>query len=172
MRKLEIKDAELMQVAIQEEIQRSEESRYDHRLHGVLLVCSGLSCYKVADLLGQSPRTVQYWVQRFERDGFAGLQGGMRSGRPAALDQSTLQTVGYDLRQAPQVFGYTQNLWDGKLLSHHLSRNYRVKLGIRQCQRLFGYLGFRRRKPRSLIAHADPEAKAAYKKTKPFIKKR
>jgi hypothetical protein len=26
-------------------------------------------------------------------------------------------------------------------------------------------LGFRRRKPRSLIAHADPEAKAAYKKT-------
>jgi transposase len=103
MRKLEIKDAVFMQVAIQEEIQRSEESRYDHRLHGVLLVCSGLSCYKVAELLGQSPRTVQYWVQRFERDGFAGLQAGMRSGRPAALDESTLQTVGNDVRQAPQV---------------------------------------------------------------------
>ncbi len=36
MRKLEIVDAEVMQVAIRQEIDRSEESRYDHRLHGVL----------------------------------------------------------------------------------------------------------------------------------------
>ena len=45
MRRLEIEDAAIMQMAIQDEIHRSEESRYDHRLHGVLLVCSGLSCY-------------------------------------------------------------------------------------------------------------------------------
>jgi transposase len=38
-------------------------------------------------------------------------------------------------------------------------------MGVRQCQRLFHQLGFRRRKPRSLIAQADPEAQAAYKKT-------
>jgi transposase len=38
-------------------------------------------------------------------------------------------------------------------------------MGVRQCQRLFHQLGFRRRKPRSVIAQADPEAKAAYKKT-------
>lgn len=33
MRKLEIADAEIMQLAIRQEIERSEESRYDHRLH-------------------------------------------------------------------------------------------------------------------------------------------
>ena len=38
-------------------------------------------------------------------------------------------------------------------------------MGVRQCQRIFHQLGFRRRKPRPLIAQADPEAKAAYKKT-------
>ncbi len=58
MRKLEIKEAALMRLALHDEIRRSEDSRYDHRLHGVLLVCSGLSCYAVAELLGQSPRTV------------------------------------------------------------------------------------------------------------------
>ena len=42
MRKLEIEDAEIMRVAIQLEIRRSGDSRYDHRLHGVLLVGQGL----------------------------------------------------------------------------------------------------------------------------------
>jgi transposase len=36
---------------------------------------------------------------------------------------------------------------------------------VRQCQRLFRQMGFRLRKPRPLIAHADPAAQAAYKKT-------
>lgn len=165
MRKLEIQDADLMRIAIQDEIHRSEESRYDHRLHGVLLVCSGLSCYEVANLFGQSPRTVQYWVQRFEDRGFAGLQEAERSGRPPLLDETTLQAVGNDLRKEPRAFGYSQNLWDGKLLSHHLRTKYGIQLGVRQCQRVFNRLGFRRRKPRPLIANADPEAQRAYKKT-------
>jgi len=46
MRKLEIKDAGMMKIALQQEISRSEESRYDHRLHGILLVCSGKSWRK------------------------------------------------------------------------------------------------------------------------------
>lgn len=165
MRRLEISDAEIMQVAIQQEIVRSEGSRYDHRLHGVLLVCSGMSTYEVAELFGRSPRTIQYWVQRFERNGFAGLQDTERPGRPTTLGAATLERVGKDLRRDPRKLGYTQTLWDGKLLSHHLAASYCVHLGVRQCQRLFTQLGFRRRKPRPLIAQADPEAQRAYKKT-------
>ena len=58
MRKLVLKDNELMRIDIQQEIARSEESRYDHRLNGLLLVSQGYSCYDVADLLGQDPRTI------------------------------------------------------------------------------------------------------------------
>ena len=165
MRRLEVQDREIMRVAVQQEILRSGESRYDHRLHGILLVCSGLSCYETAEVLGQSPRTVEYWVQRFERSGFAGLEEGERTGRPSALDDALLATIGKDLRRSPRDLGYDQNLWDGKLLSHHLQRAFGVHLGVRQCQRLFRRLGFRRRKPRPLIAKADPEAQRAYKKT-------
>ena len=39
-----------MRIAIQQEIQRSDESRYDHRLHGLLLVTGGESCRRVARL--------------------------------------------------------------------------------------------------------------------------
>jgi hypothetical protein len=49
---------------LQDEIRRSEESRYDHRLHGVLLVAQGLTCPEVASLLGDVPRTVEYWELR------------------------------------------------------------------------------------------------------------
>ena len=49
MRKLQIEDAEVMRIAIQQEIGRSEESRYDHRLHGLLLVTAGQSCREVAE---------------------------------------------------------------------------------------------------------------------------
>ena len=66
MRKLQIEDAEVMRIAIQQEIGRSEESRYDHRLHGLLLVTAGQSCREVAQLFGEDGTTVQRWVQRFE----------------------------------------------------------------------------------------------------------
>lgn len=172
MRKLDIKDAEIIRLAVQDEILRSEESRYDHRLHGILLICSGFSCSEVAELFGRSRRTIQYWVRRFEQSGFAGLQEVPRSGRPPVLSEALLQAVGKDLRRSPFEFGYTQNLWDGKLLSHHLAQIYGVELKVRQCQRMFHQLGFRRRKPRPLIAKANPHAQRNYKKTQPPGQKR
>jgi len=172
MRKLEIQDAEIMKVALQQEIVRSEDSRYDHRLHGVLLVCAGKTCYEVAELLGHSPRTIEYWVNRFERSGFAGLEEGERPGRPPTLDERTCERVGRDLRRSPRELGHEANLWDGKLLRHHLAARYGVQLGVRQCQRLFRQLGFRRRKPRPVIAQGDPQAQRAYKKTPPSGSKR
>ena len=165
MRKLEIADSEIMRIAVQNEIARSEESRYDHRLHGVLLVISGQSCYEVAELLGHSPRTIEGWVNRFEKSGFAGLEERSRPGRPASLSDVEIAAVGRDLRRSPRELGYEQTLWDGSLLSHHLDKKFGAKLGVRQCQRLFRRLGFRRRKPRPVIANADPEVQCRYKKT-------
>jgi transposase len=165
MRKLEIADAEMMRIAVQQEIRRSEDSRYDYRLHGVLLVSQGLSCGTVADYLGEHRVTVERWVTGFNHSGFAALREGERSGRPTRLAEADWKRVDRDLRKPPRKLGYGQNLWDGKLLSHHLAVRYGVQLAVRQCQRIFRHLGFRRRKPRPVIAEADPAAQAAYKKT-------
>lgn len=119
----------------------------------------------MAEFFNHSPRTVQYWVKRFEEEGFVSLVDTPRSGRPSRLDEKIMEMIDKDLRDAPRSFEYSENLWDGKLLSHHLSKKYDVCLGVRQCQRLFIISGFRRRKPRPIIAKSDPEAKATYKKT-------
>jgi transposase len=165
MRKLEIGDAEIMKIALQQEIIRSDESRYDHRLHGVLLVSQGFSCYEVGSILGHTPKTIETWINQFNAKGFSGLQEEIRYGRPSVLNETMINKINSDLRRNPREFEYSQNLWDGKLLSHHLDHIYNVKLGVRQCQRLFNKFGFRLRKPRPVIARADEEAQKEYKKT-------
>lgn len=165
MRRLTISDREEMILALQDEIRRSPDARYDHRLHGVLLVAQGMSCRKAAAALGDAPRTVDYWVHRFEQDGFAGLSDGEREGRPARLDAKQRARVEAALRRSPADYGLAAQLWDGPLLSSFLKKQLGVTLRVRQCQRLFRQLGFRLRKPRPQVAQADPAAQAAHKKT-------
>jgi len=148
-------------------IRRSPDSRYDHRLHGVLLVAQGMTCREVARLLGDAPRTVQLWVHRFEAEGLAGLVEGERPGRPSRLRAEQLQALERILRGSPAEVGLGTHLWDGKTLAAYIEREYGVALSVRQCQRLFHKLGFRLRKPRPVIAQADAEAQRAFKKTPP-----
>ena len=163
MKPITIDDPDII-LGLQDEIRRSDESRYDHRLHGVLLVAQGMTCPEVARLLGDSPRSVQYWLKRFEEDGLVGLSEKERSGRPSSLTEKQLAVVDKVLREAPVVHGLSGNLWDGKTLSAFIEKRFRISLGVRQCQRLFRQLGFRLRKPRPAIAHADAELQKQHKK--------
>lgn len=172
MRKLEMADSDVMRLAICGEISRSDESRYDHRLHGLLLVANGHSCAEVGQMFGEAATTIQRWVRRFEESGFAGLREGERSGRPRSMDDEIWSRLKADLRKDPKALGLDANLWDGPLLSEHLRRRYGIKLGVRQCQRLFRQMGFRLRKPRPQVAQADPILVAKVKKTAPLGKAR
>ena len=172
MQRLKIADADIMRIAIQQEIVRTEESRYDHRLHGLLLITAGQSCQQVAELFGEDRRTVQRWVKTFETLGLDSLREGERPGRPKSLDARQWAALGKDLRRSPAAFGYEAGLWDGKLLSEHLRQRYQVTLGVRQCQRLFRQMGFRFRKPRPQVAQSDPAKVTAFKKTASSGKKR
>lgn len=172
MKPLKISDAETMILALQDEIRRSDESRYDHRLHGVLMVAHGISCREAAGVLGDAPRTVENWVHRFERQGLAGLSEAERPGRPSRLSPAQLAKVETALRQSPAEAGVEGGgVWDGRTLSCYLEQKFAVELKARQCQRLFRQLGFRLRKPRPLIAQADPQAQATHKKTPRLGKK-
>lgn len=165
MKALTISDKEEMILALQDEIRRSPDARYDHRLHGVLLVAEGMSCRKVAETLGDSHGTVANWVARFEKHGFAGLNDQEGRGRRPRLGRAELKQVESALRKSPAHYGLAAQLWDGPLLSSFLERRFGIVLRARQCQRLFRRLGFRLRKPRPEIAQADPLEQAVVKKT-------
>ena len=164
MKKLTIADADIMILGLQDEIRRSQDSRYDHRLHAVLLIAQGMSCPEVGRLLGDAPRTIEYWVHRFDEEGLSGLVDLERPGRPSRLGDEEYREIGEALRLSPLEVGMGTNLWDGKTLSEFIHSRYRISLGVRQCQRLFRQLGFRMRKPRPVIARADPERQEEHKK--------
>jgi transposase len=133
-------------------------------LHGVLLVAQGLTCPEVAALLGDGSRSVEYWVRGFEETGLAGLQEGERPGRPPRLSPQQRGEVDAVLRKAPREVGMAGNRWDGKTLAAWIERQYGARLGVRQGQRVFRPLGFRLRKPRPVVAPADPQRQKAHKK--------
>src|SRR5439155_17072987 len=111
---LTVADSETIILALQDEIRRSEESRYDHRLHGLLLVAHGSTCPEVAALLGDAPRTVEYWIRRFEERGLAALREGDRSGRPGRLSAKHLRGSNTGVRRMPGGRGVRRNMWDGQ----------------------------------------------------------
>lgn len=163
MKPLTLSDPALI-FGIQDEIRRNEESRYDHRLHALLLVAQGMTCPQVAKKFGDARGTVRYWVQRFEKDGFGGLIDQERSGRPRRLSEKQMDEIGKILRCSPLSFGLAANLWDGKTLSAFLKKRWDIDLGVRQCQRLFRQLGFRLRKPRPVIASVNLLDQKRFKK--------
>ncbi len=164
MKPLTLVDSPAVVMALQAEIRRSRESRYDQRLHGVLLVAQAMSCPEVGRLLGVAPRTVEYWVRRFEERGLDGLAEERRRGRPARLSDMQLRDVEALLRQAPPDGDLGQATWDGKALKAWLARRYGVRLGVRQCQRMLRQFAFPRLEPYPLTVRAGSNARKTSKK--------
>lgn len=119
---------------------RSVELRYAHRLHAVLLVGVGHSCYQVALWLGDDARSIERWVHAFEAQGVDGLKGHPGSGRPARLTPGQRAQLALDLASEPGDHGYSQPRWSGKLLAQHLAKQFGVGLSQRRCQRLLQLL--------------------------------
>lgn len=163
MKPLTLSDPAII-LGLQDEIRRSNESRYDHRLHALLLIARGLSCPDVARHFGESRTAVWGWVKRFNEKGLGGLIDGDRTGRPVRLNEAQMEDVNQALRQPPPDGG----VWDGKTLSTYIEKKHRIRLGVRQCQRLFGKLGFRFRKPRPMLAHGNPDLQKTFKKNSKF----
>jgi transposase len=165
MKRITVPDAETFIAAIQDELSRTREGRYFHRLAVVLHVLRGASAYEASRAFGFSSRAIEYWIKRLASNGLNGLWDGKHPGRPSRLSASQTQRLRKELRRSPRELGYDQNLWDGVLLSHHLTKDYSISLSVRQCQRLFQQLGFSLQRPRRQASEADPAQQETFKKT-------
>ena len=136
MRKLSLSSAKGVRELIHASVKTSSEQRFLHRLHCVLLIAEGRSCYEVARWFGGDPRTIERWVHALDLHGIEGLREHPAGGRPAKLASAQAQRLALDLQKPPHVSGYPKREWSGKLLTQHLEGSYGVKLSARQCQRM------------------------------------
>lgn len=115
----------------------SAQTRYLHRLHAVLLVSIGRSCYEVARWFGDDPRSVERWVHAFETAGDAGLHDHHAGGRKSQLTAAQAEALAHDLTQAPSALGYHHARWSAKLIALHVQARFDIRLSARQCLRMY-----------------------------------
>jgi len=109
------------------------------------LISDGKTCAEVAALFSDGLRTVQYWAKRFNEDEIEGLRDAARPGRKVRISDEEREVLAQNLRRLPGDFGYSQNLWDGKLLSHHLKQEFNVELKS-MSSKGFGQIGHKNKR--------------------------
>jgi len=107
MKKMHISDADAVKLILQDETWRSNQARYDHRLHAMLMATQRMSC-RAESLLDDSPSTLAYWVNRFEAEGLSGPADTSRPVKPRRLDEKLLQQIQEALSSSPSECGLAQ----------------------------------------------------------------
>jgi len=161
---LKIENAERIKAEIQSHFSVNEDARFVRRLDIILLLCNKQSVSNIVDLFGINATTIQRWVGRLNEFGFEGLRDKPGRGRRSLLSEADQTKLKKDIEKSPKDFGYDQARWDGKLLSHHIKKDYNVEIKVRQCQNLFKQLGFSLQRPRKMPDGGDPEKQEAFKK--------
>jgi transposase len=168
MQKLKIRKAKEVEAQIHQYLRNSDEARFIHRLHGILLLLNNEenNCANIASLFKNSPRSLSNWVHSVNNTGtIEVLRDKPRKGRNGRLLSEQLDQIKLVLQNHPSEVGLSTNIWDGKTLSYFIQREFSITLQVRQCQRLFHKLGFSLKRARPIVAKGNPEKKEQAKKT-------
>lgn len=142
MNKRKITNKSDLILSIQKALKENEEAKYYHRLDIVMLAINGMPVKEIASLYNESPSTISYWTKKAMELGVEALRSGKHTGRKSRLSAEQLCQLEEDLHKSPAEFGYELAVWDGPLLSRHLSEHYAVNIKVRQCQRIMKQLGY------------------------------
>lgn len=168
MQRLKVENPKSIEGQIHKHIKNSDEAKFIHRLHGILLLLNSEenNCANIAGLFQNSPRSLSNWVHQINKSGsIEALRDKPRKGRTPRLTPSQLAHIKIILQDHPSKVGISANIWDGKSLSYYIEKKFSVILKVRQCQRLFHKLGFSLKRARPIVAKGDPEKKEQAKKT-------
>jgi transposase len=168
MKRLIVENKEEISRQIRSYFERNTESRFIHRVHGILLFIEkeSESCDSIGYLFGNSPRTISNWIKKLNSSGdLESLRDEPRPGRPSRLSLGQKLELKEILQRQPEASGMTGNIWDGKTLSAYIERRYGIILKVRTCQTLFHQLGFSLQRARPKVSKGDEKKKAEAKKT-------
>lgn len=117
----------------------------------VLNVARGRTRQEVAQIVCAHRESVGIWVQRYRKEGAAGLAVARGRGRQAQADGEELETY---LRQLPRNFGLSQNRWTLRALARIVpSLKGLTDSGV--CRALVR-LGFRYKRGQPYVHSPDP----------------
>jgi transposase len=98
------------------------------RMMVALLASRGWRAPDIAKEVGISEQTVRLWVDRFDRDGLAGLNDLPRSGTPPRYDSAACAAICAVAQQHPRQFGLPYARWTLDRLQRHLRETHAIPI--------------------------------------------
>jgi len=141
---------------------REKRAKLKVRYHALLLMLEFHDCTMVAELVKKSQRTIQLWVNAFNKGGLESIVPNSPPGRPSSLSEEQKAELKADVLTPPRELGYEFSNWEGKSVVHHIKQKFDLELSVRQAQRLLHELGFSLQRPRYKFPKADPEKQKAF----------
>jgi transposase len=135
------------------------------RIAGYLLMLSGWSAAKVADLFGISRVNTSKWCHKANTVGLCAIHDKLRPGRPSQFDKKKLKLLNNALSNSPKDSGIQRTRWDGKVVVEYLERYLGLTIHVRHAQRLIRKLGYSLRQPVYRYVQASNEGVAEYRRT-------
>jgi transposase len=175
MKKLIINEPKKIERQINKLISSDPEGKFIYRLCSLKMFLNDPTCTteRLGKLMQTSPRTIANWINWINSEGNINiLRDQDKPGRNTTLTEGEMEHLKAQIQKHPNESGLDANLWDGKLLSHCIKKEFGKELKVRQCQRIFNKLGFRLKRGRTMVAKGSPEDKKALKKTSEDSNKR
>jgi transposase len=164
MRTISNDEGKMLIEQMQKELQGNSYGKYFYRLHLVLLAVSGMPIKAISELYNVAKSNIYRWVGLTRKYGTVSLFDDERVGRIPRTTEEIKMELKVLLEKSPKEFGYDQGMWDGKMLSDFLNKNYNIALEVRQCQRLMKELGFTMQRPRTMPMGGGEALREPFKK--------
>jgi transposase len=140
------------------------------RAHILLLLADGRPWDDIARALYCSTRTVARWKARFQRHGLRALPG-QPTGAPRRLGAGwAALVVTWVLRLTPRAFGFVRSRWCCGVLALLLWRRHGVEVSREAVRRWLRRAGLVWRRPRPVLARADPDRDAILGKLRALLR--
>lgn len=131
----------------------SDDAKFLRKVTIVNLMLAGMKAKTLADVCGETDRTLSSWIKAVDEHGFEALRAIKQPGRPYKLSDSQKEEIKVAVASDPKDYGY--NVWDGPTLSNYIESKYSVSYGVRQSQRLLHSLGFSLIRPQTFPSKGD-----------------
>jgi transposase len=129
------------------------DARTVRRAHMVRLSSEGRTARAIAAIWQVSGPGVRQIINRFNREGIAGLADRPRRGRPRKTDGRYVDLLKRAVSVSPRDAGYSFSCWTLGRLREHLARKTRIVLSVPHLSRLMAEHDIVYRRPKHGMTH-------------------
>jgi transposase len=133
------------------------------KCQALIALTKNVSVTNVCTVLDVTRETLRQWRKRISKEGIAGLTAKTGKGRKTGLTEQIEEDLKIQLLKTPYELGYTQAIWDGKLVCKYLKETYSLTIAVRTSQDWLHKIGFTRQRPRYSFNKADQKLNERFK---------